>query len=200
MSLLQFQTVGRDLFTSGLICGTSGNLSIRMGDRMLITRRNSGLANLQEQDLIETGIFKNDRFTPMASSELPVHRAIYKKTAAGAIVHAHPSYAVALSLTENEIIPTDEEGNASIGCVPIIGPYTQGIVPGALANEIAQALQVGRIVMVRGHGSFATGQTLDEAFFWSSTLEEACQIMLFTKQINEPFIEYRGMSDSYNKF
>jgi ribulose-5-phosphate 4-epimerase/fuculose-1-phosphate aldolase len=54
--------------------------------------------------------------------------------------------------------------------------------------------------MLRGHGSFATGQTLDEAFFWSSTLEEACQIALCVKQINEPFIEYRGMSDSYNKF
>jgi ribulose-5-phosphate 4-epimerase/fuculose-1-phosphate aldolase len=41
---------------------------------------------------------------------------------------------------------------------------------------------------------------LDEAFFWSSTLEEACQIMLLTKQINEPFIEYRKMSEAYNKF
>ena len=54
--------------------------------------------------------------------------------------------------------------------------------------------------MLRGHGTFATWQTLDEAFFWSSTVEEAAQIMLYTKQINEPFIEYRGMSDSYTKF
>jgi L-fuculose-phosphate aldolase len=183
MSLLQFQTVGRDLFTSGLVCGTSGNLSIRMGDRMLISRRNSGLANLQEQDLIETGIYKNDRFTPMASSELPVHRAIYKITSAGAIVHAHPSYAVALSLTENEIIPSDEEGNASIGCVPIIGPYTQGIVPGELSNEIGQALQTGRIVMVRGHGSFATGQILEEAYDITAAFEESCKILCLLKSL-----------------
>jgi len=40
--------------------------------------------------------------------------------------------------------------------------------------------------MLRGHGSFATGQTLDEAFFWSSTLEEASQIILAAKTINEP--------------
>ncbi|MCX6067823.1 MAG: class II aldolase/adducin family protein, partial [Chloroflexi bacterium] len=65
---------------------------------------------------------------------------------------------------------------------------------------VAEALQNYKIIMLRGHGSFATGQTLDEAFFWSSTLEEAAQIMLFTKQIDEPFIEYRGMSDSYAKF
>ncbi|MEW6403148.1 MAG: class II aldolase/adducin family protein, partial [Chloroflexota bacterium] len=64
----------------------------------------------------------------------------------------------------------------------------------------ADALGNYKIIMLRGHGSFATGQTLDEAFFWSSTLEEACQIMLFAKQIDEPLIEYRKMSESYNKF
>ena len=54
--------------------------------------------------------------------------------------------------------------------------------------------------MLRGHGSFATGQTLDEAFQWSSTLEESCQIELAVKLIDEPFIEYRGMSAAYDKF
>jgi aldehyde:ferredoxin oxidoreductase len=69
-----------------------------------------------------------------------------------------------------------------------------------MANNLAKALQSYKIVMLRGHGSFAIGQTLDEAFFWSSTLEEACQIMLIAKQINEPFIEYRKMSGAYNKW
>jgi L-fuculose-phosphate aldolase len=69
-----------------------------------------------------------------------------------------------------------------------------------MAKKVASALQNYKIIMLRGHGSFATGQTLDEAFFWSSTLEEACQIMLLSKQINEPFIEYRKMSGSYNEF
>ena len=54
--------------------------------------------------------------------------------------------------------------------------------------------------MLRGHGSFAIGQTLDEAFHWSSTLEESCQIELAAKLINEPFIEYRKMSEAYSKF
>jgi len=52
----------------------------------------------------------------------------------------------------------------------------------------------------RGHGSFAIGQTLDEAFFWSSTLEESCQIALAVKLINEPFIEYRKNSEGYGKW
>jgi L-fuculose-phosphate aldolase len=69
-----------------------------------------------------------------------------------------------------------------------------------MAKKVADALKNYKIIMLRGHGSFATGQTLDEAFHWSSTLEESCQIELAVKQINEPFIEYRGMSESYSKF
>jgi L-fuculose-phosphate aldolase len=57
-----------------------------------------------------------------------------------------------------------------------------------------------KIVMLRGHGSFAIGQTLDEAFHWSSTLEESCQIAVATKIIGEPFKEYRGMSGEYNQW
>ena len=69
-----------------------------------------------------------------------------------------------------------------------------------MANKVANALKSYKIIMLRGHGSFATGTTLDEAYQWSSCLEESCQIELAVKTINEPFIEYRKMSDSYNKF
>jgi len=90
MILSQFQTVGRDLFTKGLVSSHSGNLSIRLGERIIITRRSSRLGCLEEHDLIETGLSKNDRNTPLASVELAVHRAIYQQTSALAIVHAPP--------------------------------------------------------------------------------------------------------------
>jgi len=83
MFLNQFQNVGRWLFLRGLVSSSSGNLSIRLGDRLIITRRGSNLGALQEKDLVETGINKNDRSTPLASSELAVHRAIYQNTGEG---------------------------------------------------------------------------------------------------------------------
>jgi len=83
--------------------------------------------------------------------------------------------------------------------VPIIWEEFASGTP-EMANKLANALQNYKIVMLRGHGSFAIGQTLDEAFFWSSTLEEGCQIILAAKAINEPFLEYRKMSDSYTKW
>ena len=182
MILSQFQTVGRDLFTKGLVSSHSGNLSIRLGERLIITRRGSRLGCLGESDIIETGINKNDRNTPLASTELAVHRAIYRETTASAVVHAHPPHAVALSLTETEIVPTDTEGLSLVGRVPVLG-WNMEVKPGGLADIIAQALRKHRIVMVHGHGSFATGQLLEEAHNCTTTLEESCQVICVLKSL-----------------
>ncbi len=182
MILSQFQSVGRDLFTRGLVSSSSGNLSIRSEDRIIITRRVSNLACLEEHDLIETGISKNDRNTPLTSIELPVHRTIYQMSPALAIVHAHSPHAVALSLTETEIIPNDTEGLSIANRVPVLG-WHMAVRPGGLADIIAQALKQYRIVMVHGHGSFAIGQLLEEAYNCTTTLEESCRIICLLKSL-----------------
>jgi len=182
MILSQFQNIGRELFTRGLVSSNSGNLSIRLGDRMIITRRGSRLGCLEEHDLIETGITRNDRSTPLASTELAVHRAIYQQTPALAIVHAHPPHAIALSLVETEIVPSDIEGLSVTDRVPVLGWHMK-VRLGGLANIIAQALKQCRIVMVHGHGSFAIGQLLEEAYNYTTTLEETCQVICLLKSI-----------------
>ena len=182
MILSQFQTVGHDLFARGLVSSHSGNLSIRLGERMIITRRGSRLSCLQEHDLIETGISKNDRNTPLASIELAVHRAIYQQTPASAIVHAHPPHAVALSLADTKIVPSDAEGLSSVGRVLVLGWHMK-VRPGGLADVIAQALGQCRIVMVHGHGSFAIGQLLEEAYNCTSSLEESCRVICLLRSL-----------------
>jgi len=175
MSLAQFHSIGHDLFMRGLVSSHSGNLSIRLGDRLIITRRGCRLSCLSENDLIETGIDKNDRSTPLASKELVVHRAIYQETPALAIVHAHPPHAIALSLTKSEIVPSGAEDFSVVGQVPVLG--TRGEVDVVnLAEVISQALKKHRIIMVRGHGSFAIGQLLDEAYNYTTVLEESSQV------------------------
>jgi len=84
-----------------------------------------------------------------------------------------------------EFVPLKEEET----CCGFGGAFT------VTSPEVSRAMMENKVKDI-----FATGQTLDEVFFWSSTLEEACQIMLYAKQIDEPFIEYRKMSESYNKF
>jgi len=194
-----FREIGDALYKADMVSSHGGNLSIRLGDRVIIKRRGAMLGILKPHDLVETRLEKSDSGVVLASTELLVHRNIYLNTPAQAVCHCHPRAAIALSLSREEIVPIDNEASYVLKKIPVITEEFASGTP-ALANKVSNALRDYKIIMLRGHGSFAIGQTLDETFFWSSTLEEACQIIMFAKQFNEPFIEYRKMSDSYSKF
>jgi len=172
---------------------------MRFGDRLVIKRRGAMLGRLKERDLIETGLEKADSGVLLASSELVVHRAIYLATPALAIVHAHPRTAVALSLSRDEIVPIDNEGSYLLHKVPVVAAeFASGSAE--MVERVPAALQEYKIVVLRGHGCFSIGQTLEEAFQWASCLEESCQVILAAKTIDEPFLEYRKMSEDYKSW
>ncbi|HEC34129.1 MAG TPA: aldolase [Chloroflexi bacterium] len=209
--LEQFQRFGRDLFLRGLTSSHGGNMSIRMGDRIIITRTGAMLGQLREMDLIETGLEENDSGVMLASSELVVHRAIYRNTSALAIVHVHPPYAVALSLVEQDaIIPIDNEGSYVLHKVPIIqAEFTTGSKE--VAKLASAALREYKLVMLRGHGCFSIGPVLEEAYQWCSSLEEASKIIYLSRtlrlaQVGIPAlggaeaIEYRKHTEDYGKW
>jgi len=197
--LRQFQEIGRDLYVADLVSSHGGNISIRLGDRLIIKRRGAMLGRLREEDLIETGLEKTDSAVMLASTELIVHRAIYLATRALAVVHAHPRTAIALSLSREEIVPIDNEASYMLHKVPVVAAEFASGSP-ELVEKVPAALQQYKIAMLRGHGCFSVGQTLDEAFQWVSCLEEACQIIMAAKTIDEPFIEYRKMSADYKNW
>ena len=62
----QFSEIGRDLYEHQMISSHGGNLSIRLGDRLIIKRRGAMLGRLRPHDLIETGIEKNDSGVALA--------------------------------------------------------------------------------------------------------------------------------------
>jgi L-fuculose-phosphate aldolase len=196
--LQEFQRIGRDLFLSGLVSSHGGNMSVRMGDRVLITHRGSQLGQITEEDVVETGLFDNDSGIMLASSETPVHRTIYMQTAGLAIVHAHPKVAVALSLFEDEIIPIDNEGSYLLHKVPVI---SSEIASGtAMAGIVAESLQKYKITMVRGHGCFAIGQVLEEAYQWVSCLEESALVIYYSRTLGGQMKEFRKNADQYKKW
>jgi L-fuculose-phosphate aldolase len=175
MILSQFQEVGRNLFAQGLVSLQSGNLSVRLGDSLFITHRGTILGSIEQGDLVQTGIAKNGRTTPMASSELPIHRSIYQHTSALSIVHAHPPYAVALSFMAEEIIPRDTEGKLLFSRVPVLDKEVTKA--NELCQEITEMLKQHKVVLLRGHGSFAAGQLLEEACYYTTALEYSCRLL-----------------------
>jgi L-fuculose-phosphate aldolase len=169
----QFKEIGRDIFLRGLISSHAGNMSTRVMDRVYITRTSSMLGRLQQGDVIGLTFGQDNSQVPMASSELIVHTAIYQKSNARAIIHAHPPYATLLSMLQDEIVPIDSEGLYLFKRAPVVSPKNT-IGSEESASFVSEQLKEHKIVLVSGHGSFARGDTLEEAFMYTSSLESSC--------------------------
>ena len=164
--------VGKRAVAEGLVSGNFGNASVRAGDVFLVKR--SG-AFLDDPVPLVPVPFEGD-IPPGASLESLVHRTVYNLTPHGAILHTHPPYAVTLSFDHEEIIPVDAEGLLLCPRIPVVkgDPRSQ-----ALGDHVAHALMHGKIAIARGHGTFAAGKTLDEAYLVTSAAEHACRILVY---------------------
>lgn len=172
----EFRDVGRDIYVGGMTSTHGGNLSVRVGNKIIIKRRGAQLGRLKLSDFVATVLYGEDSGVTRASSELIVHRAIYQKTNALAIVHCHPPTAVALSLTRDEIIPVDNECSYLLHRVPVVAAELSSGSP-EMAKLISEELRRYKLIMMRGHGVFSIGQTLDEALQWTSAFEMGCNIL-----------------------
>jgi len=172
----EFKKIGGLMFQQGLVDSHSGNLSIRDGDKIYITKRDSMLGEIEVGNIVEVGINAGEG-EETASRELPVHRAIYKETGAQAIVHAHPISAIAISLTDNKIVPQDAEGLYVFKSASIVRVHNP-IGSEESARLLPSFLQTNVIAVIKGHGSFAVGKTLEEAYKYTSSLENSCKILV----------------------
>jgi len=172
----EFARIGRDLWESGAVSSHGGNMSMRDGDRLFITRTGSMLGHLGPDDVVETSITGPDPRDERCSVELVVHRAIYAATGAGAIVHAHTIHTIARSLIEDRIVPIDSESLLRLVDVPVVTASSTVGSPEAGAL-LAEALRDRSVAVLRSHGPFATGSSLEEAFMAVSCLEASCQIL-----------------------
>ena len=164
----EFERIGKRLFAEHLVGGNFGNISMRNGKEGFFIKRSGAYLDVATEPVFVT--FKGD-VPPEASSEYRVHLETYRKTRFEAIVHAHPPHAIALSLVTDEIIPEDSEGKMLCPKIPVVrgSPGSQ-----ELADNVTRALSSSKLVIVRGHGTFAAGMTLDEAFVYTSLAEHSC--------------------------
>lgn len=164
----------------GLTHSHLGNVSQRVGDQMLISTRGCCLDELEDH-LITIPIYTSSDLEDLASSELRVHREIYQRTSASAILHGHPSFSVIISLlcSERRIVPYDSEGKYLLQEIPIVTGE-----PGSeeLAVRTVEALQKYRGVIAKGQGSLATGSTVKEAYAVLSAMEHSCRVKYYVEQ------------------
>lgn len=195
----QFRDIGNDIWTGGLISSHGGNMSVRLGDRVLITRRGSMLGRLKPHDIIETALHGDDSEAALASTEIVVHRAIYQRTNGLAIVHTHSPHTILRSMIDDEIIPIDSEASYLLHKVPVHSlPRTAGSTE--VADTVSEALKEYKCVCLRGHGPFAIGTVLEEAFQWVSSLEMACKILNLRDSAGADIKEYREHGEEYGRW
>jgi L-fuculose-phosphate aldolase len=169
----EFERIGKRLFAEHLVGGNFGNISVREGTDGFYIKRSGAYLDIATEPV----------FVPLegevpagASSEYRVHRDVYIKTPHLAIVHAHPPAAVAISLVRDEVRPEDSEGIMFCPVIPVVSgaPGSQEI-----ADTVSDALVNAKLVIARGHGTFAAGKTLDEAYLYTSLAEHACRVLYF---------------------
>ncbi len=169
-ALRDLQRVGRLLWEAGLVSSHGGNLSLRLPEGgVVITCHGAMLGRLDEDTVVALG--QEEGREP--SSDTDVHRAIYEAAGAGAVVHAHPRHAIALSLlADNDLEPLDLEGRHYLGKrVPVVDGR----------EHVAEALRDFPIALVRGHGSYARGRDLWEALLYTSVLEESAHVLYLVR-------------------
>ena len=169
---------GKLLFERRLISGWGGNLSCRLGKQeFLITGRQAPLGFLTAKDLVRIDCEgKPSKKNQRASSETPLHLAVYGGTDAQAVVHVHPPMVLAFSLSHEVFTPVSFEEKYTIGEVPIIPQDTPTVTKPEL---VVEQLKYHPIVIIKGHGTVAVGKNLQEAFLLTDLLEEAVHCQLF---------------------
>ncbi len=170
---------GKKVVCAGLTSSRFGNISKLTGKTIHITCTGSMLDELNETHVVDVGLEGACPLDEMASSETCVHRAIYQRTPAKAVIHTHSPYAVALSIIEgNSMDPIDSEGTHFLGTMPIVEGFFGS---SDLASNVSSALRNHAACIARGHGVFAAGKNLTEAYTVACMAEHSSQVRYLVK-------------------
>jgi len=167
----------RGLVAKGLVAGSSGNVSRRCGEAVVITPSRLPYSQLRPQDVVVIDFQANlveGELPP--SSEALAHLAIYRaRPDAGAIVHTHSLFASALAVAGLEIPPIVDEQVVALGGAVAVAPYAPAGSE-ELAEGASRTLGERNAVLLRNHGVIAVGRDLAEAVAHSELVERLAQI------------------------
>ncbi len=170
----------------GLNSGTSGNLSRRAGQGMLITSSGIPYEQLSERQIVRVDVPGKWEDTSRPSSEWRIHADIYlQRPEVDAIVHAHPPYCTTLACLHRDIPPFHYEvalaGGHNVRCAPYATFGSQ-----ALSDFVITALKDRRACLMANHGLICLGATLGEALALARDLEFLARTYCQCLAIAEP--------------
>lgn len=186
----QIVAIGKLMHQKNFIAAGDGNISARLdGERLLVTPSGVSKGFLDPKQLLIVDL-NGEKIAPRAgkwrnlkpSSEIRLHLECYRQRAdIGAVIHAHPPYAIACTLA----------GISLAQCVLPEAVYDLGAIPTApyatpASEEGAQAIHdlIGEYdaVLLDRHGSVTVGADVWEAYLRLERVEHVAQVMLAARQ------------------
>ncbi|MBK7333039.1 MAG: aldolase [Betaproteobacteria bacterium] len=181
----------RSLYERGYAHGSSGNLSVRVDDGVLVTPTGSCLGRLDPARISRIAPDGRTLSGDPPSKEAFLHLAVYaSRPSARAIVHLHCTCAVAVSCLVH-----DDPGNVlppltayhvmRVGTLPLVPYYAPG--DRALAAAVGALAASHRAVLLANHGPVVAGTSLDDAVDSAEELEQTARLsLLLTNRATAP--------------
>ena len=175
-----------DMEAKGINRGTSGNISVRQGDGMLITPSALPYDMTEPEDIVWMGFDEQTKGRRKPSSEWRFHLDILRaQPAVNAVVHAHPPACTALAIMGRAIPPIHymiaAAGGPDIRCAPYA---TYGTAE--LSAHAVTALEDRNACLLAHHGMIATGASLARALWLAIEVEGLAAQYLDCLKIGEP--------------
>ncbi|MEO8717358.1 MAG: 3-oxo-tetronate 4-phosphate decarboxylase [Burkholderiales bacterium] len=178
----QLVLFGQSLYARGYAHGSSGNLSVRLPDGLLVTPTNSCLGRLDPAKISRLDKAGNHVAGDKPSKEGFLHLAMYEERAsAQGIVHLHCTHCVAVSClrhadTTNVLPPLTAYYVMRIGKLPLVPYYRPG--DRALAEAVREKAKQHHAVLLANHGPVVAGKSLEDAVYNAEEMEETAKLHL----------------------
>jgi len=171
--------VCRLLHRKNYLAATDGNVSVRLGDRVLVTPSgvHKGLMEADQVITVDlTGRVLMGEGNP--TSEIRMHLLAYElRPDIGAVVHAHLPYATACTLAGIDLLePILPEVVITLGGIPT-APYA---TPGseAVPEAIREFIREYDAILLSRHGAMTMGQDVTDAYNKMEKLEHTARVVL----------------------
>lgn len=177
--------LGRSLFERGLTHGSTGNLSVRVDDGVLLTPTGASLGAPDPARLSHVGIDGRHRGGDAPTKEAALHLAMYRaRPGARAVVHLHSTHSVAVSVLADTdpadaMPPLTAYYAMRIGTLPL-APYFPPGDP-ALATAVGALAARHHAVLLANHGPVVAGTSLAAAADAIEELEATARLVLLLR-------------------
>lgn len=172
----------RSLFNRNLTHGSTGNISVRDGERIYVTPTGSSLGTVEADELSVIDVTGAHVDGARPSKEAFLHAAVLRaRPGDTAVVHTHSTHSAAVSCLagldpENAIPPLTAYFAMRIGRLPLLPYHAPGDdTLGPLAESIAHT---SRALLLSNHGPVVAGTTLAAAMDALEELEETAKLFL----------------------